>query len=69
MNKNILKGNWKELKGKIKQQWAKLTDDDILQTEGSYDELCGILEKQYGYKKDQAKKEVNHFIDMHGLRA
>jgi uncharacterized protein YjbJ (UPF0337 family) len=38
MNKDIFKGNWKEMKGKVKQQWGKLTDDDITQINGSYDD-------------------------------
>jgi len=56
MNKDIFKGKWKELKGKVKQQWGKLTDDDIAKVEGNYEELEGLLQKSYGYQKDQAKK-------------
>lgn len=63
MNKDIIKGRWKEVKGKLKQQWGKLTDDDITQLKGSYEELEGLLEKRYGYKKDAAAKEISKFID------
>ena len=63
MNKDIIKGNWKQLKGKVKQQWNKLTDDEIGQMEGSFEELEGILQKNYGYEKDQAKKEIDSFIE------
>lgn len=62
MNKEILKGKWDEVKGKIKQKWGKLTDDDITTIKGSYDELMGRLEKNYGYNKEQAAKELNQFL-------
>lgn len=63
MNKDTIEGNWKEVKGKLKQQWGKLTDNDITQINGSYDELEGILQKRYGYEKDRVKKEINDFVD------
>ena len=67
MNKDIIKGNWKEIKGKVKQQWGKLTDDDISKMEGSYEELEGKIQKAYGYQKDEAKKEIDTFIDRNHL--
>lgn len=67
MNKDTLKGNWTELKGKIKQQWGKLTDDDITQINGSYEQLEGRLQKAYGYQKDQVKKELDTFAKHNGL--
>lgn len=63
MNEDIIKGRWKEIKGKVQQQWSKLTDDQIGKMEGNYTELEGILQKNYGYDKDQAKKEINAFIE------
>jgi uncharacterized protein YjbJ (UPF0337 family) len=63
MNKDIIKGHWHEIKGNLKQQWGKLTDDQITQMQGSYEELEGALQKSYGYQKDQAKKEIEAFID------
>jgi len=68
MNEDIIKGRWKEVKGKVKQQWSKLTDDQIGQMSGSYIELEGLLQKNYGYQKDQAKKEIDAFIDAHKWR-
>jgi uncharacterized protein YjbJ (UPF0337 family) len=62
MNKDTLKGSWKEISGKVKQKWGKLTDDDITQVNGSYEELEGRLQKAYGYQKDQAKKEIDAFM-------
>lgn len=67
MNEDIIKGKWKELKGKVKQQWGKFTDDEVTQMKGSYDELAGVLQKKYGYGKDEAKKEIKKFVDEHDL--
>lgn len=64
MNKDIIKGKWQEVKGKLRQQWGKLTDNEISQMKGTYEELEGILQKKYGYKKDQAKKEIEDFVDV-----
>jgi uncharacterized protein YjbJ (UPF0337 family) len=66
MNKDIIQGNWTEVKGKIRQQWGKLTDDDLSTMKGSYEELAGKLQASYGYHKDQAKKEIDNFIKKHG---
>lgn len=63
MNNDIIKGHWHEIKGNLKKQWGKLTDDQITQMQGSYEELEGALQKTYGYQKDQAKKEIENFID------
>lgn len=68
MNKDIIKGNWKELKGKVKQQWGKLTDDDLTRIEGNYDILEGALQKHYGYRKEEAKKAIDDFIDRSGFK-
>jgi uncharacterized protein YjbJ (UPF0337 family) len=67
MNNDIIKGHWKELKGKLKQQWGDLTDDDVTQMKGSYEELEGKLQKKYGYDKDRIKNEIKSFIDKHGF--
>jgi uncharacterized protein YjbJ (UPF0337 family) len=63
MNKDIVKGRWKEIKGMVKQKWGKFTEDDITRMQGTYDELAGSLQKKYGYQKDQAEKELNAFLD------
>lgn len=63
MNKDIVKGHWKEIKGKLKQQWGKLTDDEVSQMTGTFDELQGVLQKRYGYAKDRAEKEIETFME------
>lgn len=62
MNKDIIEGKWHEVKGKLKQQWGKITDDDVLKMKGNYEELCGVIQERYGYQKDKAEKEVKDFI-------
>jgi uncharacterized protein YjbJ (UPF0337 family) len=59
MNKDSFKGMWKEFKGKVKQQWGKLTDDDITQIDGKREELLGRLQKYYGYTKEKAENELS----------
>jgi uncharacterized protein YjbJ (UPF0337 family) len=56
-----LKGNWNETKGKLKQQFANLTDDDLLYEEGKEDELYGRLQKKTGKTKDQVKEWIDKF--------
>ncbi|MAO63470.1 MAG: general stress protein CsbD [Balneola sp.] len=58
MNDLTIKGNWNELKGKLKQKYSELTDDDVAFTEGKEDELFGRLQKKLGKTKDEIKKEL-----------
>jgi len=58
MNSDTAQGNWQQLKGKIKQKWGKLTDDDLTRAEGDKDYLMGKLHEQYGLAKDRAKDEL-----------
>jgi uncharacterized protein YjbJ (UPF0337 family) len=69
MNKAILKGKWTELEGKVKTQWGKLTDNDITTINGNYDQLEGKLQQLYGYKKEQANKEIASFLTKNGISA
>ena len=63
MNWDRIEGNWKEFKGKVKQQWGDLTDDDMTVIEGNRDQLEGRLQERYGYAKDKARQEVNSWLD------
>jgi uncharacterized protein YjbJ (UPF0337 family) len=65
MNADILAGKWKQLKGRVKEQWADLTDDDLTKAEGNYDKLVGTIQERYGYARDRAKAEVDAW--MNGL--
>ncbi len=63
MNSDTLAGQWKQLKGAAKVRWAKLTDDDLMRAEGSYDRLVGSIQERYGYAREQAEDEVNTWLD------
>jgi len=64
-NKDILQGKWHELKGQVRQQWGKLTDDDLTRLSGKTEELAGVLQQRYGYSKAQAEKEINNWLRDH----
>lgn len=61
MNKDMIQGDWNVLKGKIKEKWGKLTDDDLTQINGKKDQLLGKLQNKYGYARDKAEKELNEW--------
>ncbi|MBL8699838.1 MAG: CsbD family protein [Alphaproteobacteria bacterium] len=56
-----VKGNWNIAKGKVKEQWGKLTDDDITMIEGRRDVLVGRLQERYGYSKADAERRVSRW--------
>jgi uncharacterized protein YjbJ (UPF0337 family) len=62
MNWDRVEGNWKEFKGKVQQQWAKLTDDDLELVKGKRTELAGRIQQRYGYQKDQAEREIDTWL-------
>ena len=62
-NRDILTGQWKQVRGKAKQTWGKLTDNDLDRITGRFDELAGLVQERYGYSREQAEKEVTHFIE------
>ncbi len=63
MNWDALQGNWKELKGKIRSHWGKLTDDDLETIAGKKDMLLGRLQHRYGFHKEQAEREIDSFVN------
>jgi uncharacterized protein YjbJ (UPF0337 family) len=62
MNWDQVEGKWHQFAGKIRSKWAKLTNDDWSLVGSKKDQLVGKLQERYGYKKDQAEKEVDDFI-------
>jgi uncharacterized protein YjbJ (UPF0337 family) len=61
MNKLEIKGDWNITKGKLKQKWAKLTDDDLQYVEGKHDELFGRIQKRTGETREAIEKVINEF--------
>jgi uncharacterized protein YjbJ (UPF0337 family) len=62
---DMLQGKWHELKGQVKQQWGKLTDDDIAKLSGKQEELAGVLQKRYGYTKEKSESEISNWLRDH----
>lgn len=61
MNKDVIAGNWKQLVGKVKEQWGKLTDDDLAQIEGRQDQLVGRIQERYGIAREEAERQVKEW--------
>jgi uncharacterized protein YjbJ (UPF0337 family) len=70
MNSDQFKGNWKQLKGKVRERWGQLTDDDLDVIEGRLDQLVGRVQEKYGMARDAAEREVNNWTKQydHELR-
>lgn len=63
MNKDIAKGNFKQIKGQIKQQWGKLTDDEIDELDGRREQLVGKVQERYGIAREQAARDVDNWLN------
>jgi len=64
MNEDILKGKWQEIKGRVKEKWGKLTDNDLGEIEGKGEKLLGLLQKKYGYIRDKAELEYKDSVEL-----
>lgn len=62
MNSDQIEGNWKQLRGRAKQQWGNLTDDDLEQIAGKREVLIGKLQQRYGIVREQAQKKVEEWL-------
>ncbi|MGZ8137335.1 MAG: CsbD family protein [Methylococcaceae bacterium] len=61
MNWDQIEGNWKQLKGKIKEKWADLNDDELEEIAGKRDVLLGKIQEKYGIKKEEAEKQIDEW--------
>ncbi len=59
MNRDVLQGKWKQMRGQVKTWWGNLTDDDLDVIDGNRDKLVGKLQERYGYTRDKAQQEVD----------
>jgi uncharacterized protein YjbJ (UPF0337 family) len=64
MDWNRVEGNWKQFKGNVKEQWGKLTDDDLDQIAGKRDQLEGKIQERYGIEKDRVKRDVDDWYSQ-----
>jgi uncharacterized protein YjbJ (UPF0337 family) len=69
MNRDVIKGQWKQLQGKVKQQWGKLTDDDIARINGDRDLLVGRIQELYGRTREEAEEDLEKWADASNLYA
>jgi uncharacterized protein YjbJ (UPF0337 family) len=67
-NRDVLAGQWKQVRGKAKQAWGKLTDNDLDRITGRFEELSGLIQQRYGYTKEKAEQEVANFIDKLNIK-
>jgi uncharacterized protein YjbJ (UPF0337 family) len=69
MNSDQLEGKWKQLKGSAKQQWGKLTDDDLTFINGRSEVLVGKVQERYGIAREEAQRRVNEFLATNNVMA
>jgi uncharacterized protein YjbJ (UPF0337 family) len=63
MNEDVFKGKWKQIRGKAKEWWGQLTDDDLDVIDGNREQMIGKLQERYGYNKDRAARELNQRLE------
>ena len=61
MNNDVIKGKWKQIKGRVQSEWGKLTNDDLDVADGHREYLVGKVQERYGWKKDEAEEAVKRF--------
>lgn len=65
MNEDQLKGEWTQLKGRIRERWGRLTEDDLDVIAGKRDQLAGVLQKRYGLAKEELQSQIEEFNRQH----
>ena len=63
MNSDTMKGQWKQLLGRAKKNWSKITDDELLRIEGNVQQLSGLIQERYGIARDEADRQIQKFAD------
>ena len=63
MNWDQVEGNWVQFKGKVKEKWGKLTNDDLDMIKGRQEQLSGKIQERYGMAREQAEREIKEFLD------
>jgi uncharacterized protein YjbJ (UPF0337 family) len=66
MNWNHIEGNWQRLHEKVRQQWSRLSDDEINEIEGRRTELAGRIQRAYNVSPDEAERQIKRFVDSLG---
>lgn len=68
MNRDTMEGQWKQVRGKVKERWGKLTDDDLDTAAGKRDQLVGKIQERYGIAREEAEKQLDSFTKEHANR-
>lgn len=63
MNWDQIEGRWKQMRGHVKREWARLTDDDLDEIEGQQEKLIGLIQEAYGVKREEADRQVRNWFD------
>ena len=66
MNWDTIEGQWKQFKGRAKQAWSKLTDDDLANLNGKREQLAGKIQERYGIQKQEAERQIDDWITRLG---
>jgi uncharacterized protein YjbJ (UPF0337 family) len=68
LNTDVLQGKWKQIRGKVTEQWGDINDRDLDKIEGKREQLVGLVQEKYGYTKGKAGREVDVFLKKINLR-
>lgn len=63
MNRDVLAGKWKQLKGEVRARWGRLTDDELDQAGGNAEKLVGLIQERYGIAREEAERELGRVVD------
>ena len=69
MNKDVLQGKWKQIRGEVKKWWGELTDDELDKIDGNHDKLVGLVQEKYGYAREKAEQEVDRRLNDYARTA
>lgn len=69
MNKTIVQGKWRRVRGNLKTEWGRLTDNDRRQIDGKIDQMVGLVQERYGYTQERAAKVLTHYLGDYGKRS
>lgn len=61
MNRDLIAGQWREIKGDVRNRWARITDDDLERADGNFDYLVGLVQTHYGMIREVAERQVRDF--------
>ena len=64
MNWDQIKGKWRQLSGSVKDQWGKITDDDLARIDGNREKLAGVIQEKYGLAREEAERQADAWMRL-----